>query len=157
MSFCKFEEETIFLLTLYLSIESQMEKVLNERKKELKEEQKKEMEKMKKEHESNMKKKKQEMEDQVRTGDIKQRRRNWNINDNTEFLYWPLARASHAATDAGQLGLRVWTTRRLKCPLHCITHSILCKELYMKTHTEIAHQDGAFKIFLMMTSGEMGQ
>ena len=76
MSFCKFEEETMLLLTLYLSIKSQMEKVLNERKKELKEEQKKEMEKMKKEHESNMKKMKQEMEDQVRTGDIKQRRRN---------------------------------------------------------------------------------
>ena len=27
----------------------------------------------------------------------------------------------------------------------------------MKTHSEIAHQHGAFKICLMMTSGEMGQ
>ena len=54
----------------------------------------------------------------------------------------------------GQLGLRVLTQRRLKCTLYCITRSI---ELYMKTHSEIAHQYGAFKICLMMTSGEMGQ
>jgi hypothetical protein len=66
-----------------------------------------------------------------------------------EKVYWPLAR--HVG---GQLGLHVLTPRRLKCTPHCITHGI---ELYMKTHSEIAHQYGAFKIFLMVTSGEMGQ
>ena len=40
--------------------------------------------------------------------------------------------------------------------LHSAQHT-LCIELYMKTHSEIAHQYGAFKIFLMMMSGEMGQ
>ena len=39
--------------------------------------------------------------------------------------------------------------------LHNAQHT-QCIELYMKTHSEIAHQYGAFKIFLMM-SGEMGQ
>ena len=59
----------------------------------------------------------------------------------------------HAHHIGWQLGLRVLTQRRLKCTLYCMTRSI---ELYMKTHSEIAHQYGAIKIFLLMTSGEMG-
>ena len=70
--------------------------------------------------------------------------------DPSKFSYWPLARASDAATGAtltmlvGKLGLLVLTPRRLKCALHCITRSI---ELYLKTHSEIADQNGTFKIF----------
>ena len=36
-------------------------------------------------------------------------------------------------------------------------YNVLIDPLYIKTHSEIAHQYGALKIFLMMTSGEMGQ
>ena len=36
--------------------------------------------------------------------------------------------------------------------LHTAHHKV-----NIKTHSEIAHQYGAFKIFLLMTSGEMGQ
>ena len=60
----------------------------------------------------------------------------------------------HAHHVGGHLGLRVLTSRRLKCALHCITHSL---ELYIKMHSKNAHEYCVFKIFLMMTSGELGQ
>ena len=45
---------------------------------------------------------------------------------------------------------------KMRTSLHNAQHT-LCSELYMKTHSEIAHQYSAFKIFLMMTSDEIGQ
>ena len=65
------------------------------------------------------------------------------------FLLTPCTRITrgdqcHAHHVGGQLGWRVLTPRRLKCSLYCITRSI---ELYIKTHSQIAHQYGAFKIF----------
>ena len=74
-------------------------------------------------------------------------------------LLTPCTRSSrgdqcHAHHVGGQLGLRVLTPRRLKCTLslHNTQHRV-----NIKTHSEIAHQYGALKIFLLMTSGEMGQ
>ena len=46
---------------------------------------------------------------------------------------------------------------RLKRALHCKRTAYSMHRVIMKTHSEIAHQYGAFKIFLLMTSGEMGQ
>ena len=55
----------------------------------------------------------------------------------------------------GKLGLRVLRPFRLKCTL--TLHNAQHRVVYIKTHSENAHQYGAFKIFLMMTAGETGQ
>ena len=66
------------------------------------------------------------------------------------LAYWPLARASHAAADAT---LTMLVVNRLTCK-----RSVTWKwALHWITHVDIGHQNGASKIILMMTSGEVGQ
>ena len=62
----------------------------------------------------------------------------------------------HAHHVGGQSTCINAASPKMRTSLHNAQHN-LCIELYMKTHSEIAHQYGAFKIFLMMPSGEMGQ
>ena len=80
------------------------------------------------------------------------------LGDKNLWILTPCTRITrgdqcHAHYVGGQLGSCI---NAAPPKMHTLLHNASI-ELYMKTHSDIAHQYGAFKIFLMMTSGEMGQ